>query len=203
MRRSKRRPPCRRDAYAGVKFVGSNFHGRWWLTSPAHQGDHGVTVKPLRRDLWRPRLRALLVIRMRGCGCIEHPTFPASYSLNARTFSYKAPGERAPQDRGDLFSPDVVTPSRLFENHPCNAMIMGAPYPGDLHICANAQGNEFREASQGPYLPLRRVPRSRRSTCPGAKSARTRRLATCTARSLSLSLWISRQRAIQEALRSL
>jgi hypothetical protein len=24
--------------------------GRWWLTSPAHQGDHGVTVTPSRRE---------------------------------------------------------------------------------------------------------------------------------------------------------
>jgi hypothetical protein len=35
---------------AGVKFAGSNFLRRWWLTSPVHQGEHGATVKPLRRE---------------------------------------------------------------------------------------------------------------------------------------------------------
>jgi hypothetical protein len=35
---------------AGVKFAGSNFRRRWWLKSPVHQGDHGVTVTPSRRE---------------------------------------------------------------------------------------------------------------------------------------------------------
>src|SRR5271155_4307413 len=36
---------------AGVKFVESNFHRRRWLTSPAHRGDHGVTVKTIARGM--------------------------------------------------------------------------------------------------------------------------------------------------------
>src|SRR5271154_3619864 len=36
---------------AGVKLVESNFRRRRWLTSPAHRGDHGVTVKPIARGM--------------------------------------------------------------------------------------------------------------------------------------------------------
>ena len=34
---------------AGVKFA-EMIGGRWWLTSPAHQEEHGAAVKPLRRE---------------------------------------------------------------------------------------------------------------------------------------------------------
>jgi hypothetical protein len=35
---------------AGVKFAGRQSRRRRWLTSPAHRGDHGVTVKPSRGE---------------------------------------------------------------------------------------------------------------------------------------------------------
>src|ERR1700677_3273118 len=28
-----------------------NFHGRWWLTSPVHQGDHGGAVKTIAQGM--------------------------------------------------------------------------------------------------------------------------------------------------------
>ena len=71
---------------------------RRWLTSPAHRGDHGVTVKPSRRECrfesGEPvvtTLVCLLFICMRGCGCTWHPAFPApSIYLGAREIPGKA-----------------------------------------------------------------------------------------------------------------
>src|SRR5271155_1338055 len=36
---------------AGVWFVGSNFHRRRWLTSPAHRGDHGGAAKTIAQEM--------------------------------------------------------------------------------------------------------------------------------------------------------
>src|ERR1700722_12778646 len=60
-----------------------NFHGRWWLTSPVHQGDHGGAVKTIAQGM--PFVSGgpcecacvFFFYCTRGCGCIEHPAFPA------------------------------------------------------------------------------------------------------------------------------
>src|ERR1700755_2848599 len=57
--------------------------GRWWLTSPAHQEEHGAAVKPLRRecrsDFGVPVLACvrLFLFCTQGSGCDVHPAFPA------------------------------------------------------------------------------------------------------------------------------
>jgi hypothetical protein len=70
---------------AGVKFAGSSFRRRWWLKSPVHQGDHGVTVKPLRRECrfvsGEPVVNTLACftyIRTRGCGCHRASGIPCA-----------------------------------------------------------------------------------------------------------------------------
>ena len=70
---------------AGVKFAGSSFRRRWWLKSPVHQGDHGVTVTPLRRecrfDSGEPvvtTLACFTYIRTRGCGCHRASGIPCA-----------------------------------------------------------------------------------------------------------------------------
>jgi hypothetical protein len=86
-------------------------HGRRWLTSPAHRGDHGVTVKPSRRECrfesGEPvvtTLVCLLFICMRGCGCTWHPAFPAPSFIWAREKFLAYLGRVARRDRGGMFA---------------------------------------------------------------------------------------------------
>src|ERR1700722_5831537 len=82
-----------------------NFHGRWWLTSPVHQGDHGGAVKTIAQGM--PFVSGgpcecacvFFFYCTRGCGCIEHPAFPAPSSSKAREILAKL-GRVAPRDRG-------------------------------------------------------------------------------------------------------
>src|ERR1700722_16644604 len=119
----------------------SNFHRRWWLTSPVHQGDHGGAVKTIAQgmpcDFGGPCKCAcvfsflhakLRVHRASGIPC-------ALYVLKAREILAKL-GRMASRDRGGA---SVLLPSpqrararrgrgeesasnvRLFENyHPCH-----------------------------------------------------------------------------------
>jgi hypothetical protein len=73
--------------------------GRRWLTSPAHRGDHGVTVKPSRGECrfvsGEPVVTTLVcfvLFCMRGCGCTWHPAFPAPFSIGRTRNSWHTSG---------------------------------------------------------------------------------------------------------------
>ncbi len=56
--------------------------GGWWLRSPAHQGERGAAVKPLRREcrVFRPYLTTCVhstPFSTQGCGCGVRPALPA------------------------------------------------------------------------------------------------------------------------------
>src|SRR5271156_3543854 len=67
-----------------------SFHGRWWLTSPVHQGDHGGAVKTIAQGM--PFVSGgpcdcacvFSFIAREACGCIEHPAFPAPSFIRVR-----------------------------------------------------------------------------------------------------------------------
>jgi hypothetical protein len=78
---------------AGVKFARRKSCERWWLTSPVHQGEHGATVKPLRRecrhDSGGPCKSAcffsLLHAKLAGASSIRHSLRPLFFE-GARNF---------------------------------------------------------------------------------------------------------------------
>ena len=81
---------------AGVKFCGSNLARRWWLTSPVHQGDHGVTVKTIAQgmpgDLGEPVVTTLVCSTLptayeaAGASSIRHSLRPL-FAKGAKNFS--------------------------------------------------------------------------------------------------------------------
>src|ERR1700722_5799922 len=81
-----------------------NFHGRWWLTSPVHQGDHGGAVKTIAQGM--PFVSGgpcecacvFFFYCTRGCGCIEHPAFPAPSIFRRRENFQQNSGAR----RGEI-----------------------------------------------------------------------------------------------------
>jgi hypothetical protein len=86
--------------------------GRRWLTSPAHRGDHGVTVKPSRGECrfvsGEPVVTTLVcfvLFCMRGCGCIGHPAFPAPSVIWVREIHGIARARGAARSRSRVSSP--------------------------------------------------------------------------------------------------
>ena|SRR5438105_4466702 len=75
--------PCGPDAPTlASSFAGSDSCEAMVARKPGHQGERGISRKPLRREgrivsanLWR--LRSCAFFCTRGYGCGEHPAFPA------------------------------------------------------------------------------------------------------------------------------
>src|SRR5581483_3252254 len=96
----------------------NHFRRRWWLTSPAHQEEHGAAVKPLRRecrsDFGVPVLACVRLLRFArkavGAACTRHflrPQFFPRDTDNAK------PGRIAPRECGWLFEIQISKAPRI------------------------------------------------------------------------------------------
>jgi hypothetical protein len=93
---------------AGVKLSGRKSSWRWWLTSPAHQGDHGEAVKTIAQGM--PGQSGEPVATMLVCSLTTSHTrlrvhwasgIPCALVFEWRKIPAK-PGRIAPRERGSV-----------------------------------------------------------------------------------------------------
>src|SRR3984957_4256578 len=102
---------------AGVKFAGSSSRRRWWLTSPVHQGEHGATVKPLRREC---RLYPVDLVSARAFFLLLHARLrvhrasgiPCALFIEGARLILANLGRVASRDRGGTLSRRHPPPAR-------------------------------------------------------------------------------------------